>query len=411
MLCSQAAAEPGQPAPAEPSPVTSPRKLRAASEAMLWQSMHAGRSGGAHASAQHEGVHWSVDIVMGSARTRSTKLGAPAVKDGLCVQLWDTCYLEADNTAREEGTGSGCSGAERQGPETFAACLAVEVLNAQLHGGGRRHLHVALQLEGALCNTCKVVHVCCTNSTGVMHLSGYSMPGTARTDLLLTGLILFVGAQVCEALSEALSTAEGGAAAIARSAAIPAHFRMAPAGPGPAATAPLDPASSPAVFTTAPTPATLPSDVQCTLWPVMVPIDATCATTAVGLALSPATSLTLTLPPYMAVASTRLLAHTLQLLQRLKAAAAAATEAAHACAFTGGDSAAATAGGSPMSSSLMVGLSSYRAPAEVTAEVSVRCFAAFLLLCNLAEKKLHPLCSDTTFTRAQRTGRRCYGSD
>ena len=85
--------------------------------------------------------------------------------------------------------------------------------------------------------------------------------------------------------------------------------------------------------------------------------------------------LSLDLPPYMTLASTRLLATAMQLSAKVKAACSAARATAAQCwtqAVRVEGPPSASTGGSPVSSSLVVGAGGYRAPMVVAKELLVR---------------------------------------
>jgi hypothetical protein len=178
---------------------------------------------------------------------------------------------------------------------------------------------------------------------------------------------LNAGSQVFLALSPELSQQQGGDASIQHATAIPTLLPLAPSEPGPSACATLPPPSTTShpVFR-APT---LHSGAPlCTLWPVMVPIDAAAEPCALSVTAAPPHAISLVLPPYMSLASTTLLAATMQLSSRVAAVA-------HPFAVGLGQRVARGAhkevGQSP-SWSLQVGVSGYQDPLVVSAETSVR---------------------------------------
>lgn len=177
----------------------------------------------------------------------------------------------------------------------------------------------------------------------------------------------FTGCQVFLALSPELSQRQGGDASIHRATAIPTLLPLAPSEPGPSACATLPPVSTPShqVFLT---PALHSGAPLCTLWPVMVPIDAAAEPCALSVTATPPHALSLCLPPYMSLACTTVLAATLQLSARVAAAS-------HLFVVRLGQRVARGAhpeGRQSQTWSLQVGASGYQDPLVVSAEISVR---------------------------------------
>ena len=183
------------------------------------------------------------------------------------------------------------------------------------------------------------------------------------------------GLQACQALSDALSEREGGASAIRHATAIPRLFQLSPSDAGPAASVPFPVAPSLAPVYHFLHRSHRRGDERATLWPVMAPAESSDGVSAMRSTIQEPYKLSLDLPPYMTLASTRLLATAMQLSAKVKAACSAACATAARCwtqAVGAEGPPSASTGGSPMSSSLVVGAGGYRAPMVVGKELSVR---------------------------------------
>ena len=151
---------------------------------------------------------------------------------------------------------------------------------------------------------------------------------------------------------------------------LPALFQLPPASPSPPSQVPLHTSATAAPVCSMPAPPSLQS--TCTLWPVMCPIDSSNNVITVDVAMPACNPTVLTLPPYLTMASTRLLATTLQLVRKVNAAIAAAAYEVQGRGESGACSPTVATGASPMSASMAVGLSGLHEVCEEVREVTVR---------------------------------------